>query len=97
MKKIILYRVLQELMINMKKHSHSTFVILSFSEKDNGIEIVYKDNGIGLGEIESKRKNGLLNVENRIYSIAGKLTFESEKGVKVIILFHTKRKKHPNT
>ncbi len=84
-KKIILYRVLQELMINMKKHSHSTFVILSFSEKDNGIEIVYKDNGIGLGEIESKRKNGLLNVENRIYSIAGKLTFESEKGVKVII------------
>lgn len=84
-KKIILYRVLQELMINMKKHSHSTFVILSFTEKNKGIEIVYKDNGIGLGEIKTKRKNGLVNVENRIYSIAGKLTFESEKGVKVSI------------
>lgn len=83
--KIILYRVLQELMINMRKHSKSTLVVLNVSEKAKGIQIIYKDNGIGPGDLENKRKNGLKNAENRIHSIAGKLIFEDEKGMKITL------------
>jgi glucose-6-phosphate-specific signal transduction histidine kinase len=34
-KKITLYRVLQELLVNMKKHSNSSLVVLSFNKKQD--------------------------------------------------------------
>ena len=85
-KKIAIYRVLQELLVNMKKHSQSSFVIVSFESNEKFIEINYADNGIG---IENKLilKNGLHNVENRIHTINGTITFdiETNKGFKAKI------------
>jgi len=46
-KKVTIYRVLQELMTNMKKHSQASIVAISFSKNKNKIHINYKDNGIG--------------------------------------------------
>lgn len=74
-KKTIIYRVLQELMINMKKHSEATLVVIKFGKQNRKIAIDYKDNGKGQ---TIKRGNGLANVENRIQSINGTFTFESE-------------------
>lgn len=87
-KKIAVYRILQELLVNMKKHSQCTFVVIGFEEKDKQIEIQYSDNGIGFSE-KMNLRNGLKNAENRIHSIKGTLTFESEpnKGLKVKITF----------
>ena len=81
--KITLYRVMQELMINMKKHSQCSVVFITLSNNNKNIEIKYADNGIGIKE--QKFKNGLQNVENRIESINGTITFESNKGLKVKI------------
>ena len=76
-KKITVERVLRELMTNMKKHSQASVVILSFKEDGKKIHVNYKDDGVGC---EIKKNNGLLNVENRIHSIEGSITFSSEKG-----------------
>ncbi|AUC81717.1 ATP-binding protein [Lacinutrix sp. Bg11-31] len=83
-KKKIIYRVLQELMVNMKKHSEATIVVLKFRKQGRKISIDYKDNGKGL---PIKKGNGLANVESRIKSINGTFTFESEnnKGFKATI------------
>lgn len=83
--KIAIYRVLQELMVNMKKHSECTFVILKFSNQKSHIEINYSDNGKGVKMLNSKK--GLQNAENRINVIKGTLTFdfETEKGFKASI------------
>lgn len=83
-KKITLYRVLQELMVNMKKHSQATNVAVTFNESNNKITISYTDNGIGCKIIKG---SGLLNMENRIKSIKGTIIFESEinKGFKTKI------------
>lgn len=83
--KIAIYRVLQELMVNMKKHSECTFVILKFSNLKSHIEIEYKDNGKGAEMLNSKK--GLQNAENRINAIKGTITFdfETEKGFKASI------------
>ncbi len=80
-----LYRVLQELLTNMKKHSNASIVILSFEQKGKSLIITYKDNGKGTTLIKG---NGLQNTENRIHSINGTITFESEieKGFKAIIM-----------
>lgn len=79
--KIAIYRVLQELLINMKKHSNASLVLISFERKMNILEIVFKDNGRGIKDF--KMRNGLTNVENRINGISGKCIFDSDNGFKV--------------
>ena len=83
-KKILIYRILQELMVNMKKHSQASFVVVSFSKTNDSLVITYKDNGIGT---TLNIANGLQNVENRIAAIKGTITFETEvdNGFKTII------------
>ncbi|WP_367768196.1 hypothetical protein AB3G33_08390 [Flavobacterium sp. WC2421] len=88
-KKITVYRVIQELLVNMKKHSKSSLVVLSFKINKNIIYFDYTDNGIGANFEKINIKNGLHNVENRILAIKGTITFDtkSEKGFKVKITF----------
>jgi signal transduction histidine kinase len=85
-KKIALHRVLQELMVNMKKHSQCSFAVISFASNEKFIEINYSDNGIGIDNTLIL-KNGLHNVENRIHAINGSITFdiETNKGFKAKI------------
>ncbi|PKV53164.1 signal transduction histidine kinase [Aquimarina sp. MAR_2010_214] len=78
--KITVYRVLQELMTNMQKHSQASLVKLKFSNTNDTLTINYSDNGVGMTEEDVKSKNGLRNTENRIRAIRGTLIFDSEKG-----------------
>ena len=84
-KKIIIYRVIQELLINMKKHSQCSLVVLTFKQNEKKLQIDYTDNGVGATIEQLNSKNGLQNVENRIQAIKGIITFEtkSNKGFKV--------------
>ncbi|GHC48094.1 Tetratricopeptide repeat-containing protein [Ulvibacter litoralis] len=81
-KKTALYRVLQELMTNMRKHSEATAVAIIFQQEGTKTLVTYSDNGMGC---DLKKHNGLQNAENRIHTVKGTLTFESEigKGFKV--------------
>tara|TARA_R110000868_G_scaffold36900_11_gene130564 strand:- start:6307 stop:8025 length:1719 start_codon:yes stop_codon:yes gene_type:complete len=87
--KITLYRILQELLVNMKKHSNCNLVVISFKLNNDTIDLNYSDNGIGVKDQNINKKNGLQNVENRILAIKGTITFDtkSEKGFKVKITF----------
>ncbi|WP_317165154.1 tetratricopeptide repeat-containing sensor histidine kinase [Flavobacterium ajazii] len=85
-KKVTTHRVLQELMVNMKKHSEAPLVAIKFESKSNLVSINYTDNGKGC-EKSKITKNGLQNMENRILAIKGTITFDTEpnKGFKVKI------------
>ncbi|WP_159778077.1 tetratricopeptide repeat-containing sensor histidine kinase [Flavobacterium sp. 9AF] len=87
-KQIEVYRILNELLVNMKKHSQANLVVIRFENLPKNIQIKYSDNGKGF-EKDKVFKNGLQNVENRIHSIKGKINFDSEtnKGVKINIEF----------
>ncbi|MDB0613689.1 hypothetical protein PL371_17810 [Tenacibaculum maritimum] len=84
---IVLYRLLRELLVNMKKHSKATLVVITFFKLKNSIKVQYKDNGIGAKE--AVIKNGLQNMETRINSIGGSIIFETEeeKGFKSVFQF----------
>lgn len=86
--KVVVYRVLQELMVNMKKHSQCTLASISITTNNKQLQINYSDNGIGTANLLNL-KNGLQNAENRILSINGTLTFDTalNKGFKVKIQF----------
>ena len=85
MKRTTIYKVLQELLINMKKHSQASVAVLMFKKEGKKTVISYTDNGIGC---QFKKSTGLQNVENRIESIHGTITFETEpnKGFKIKII-----------
>ena len=78
-KKIVVYRVLQELLVNMKKHSQCSIVVISFQKIEGKIQINYSDNGIGISN-QIVLKNGLQNVENRLATINGTLNFDTASG-----------------
>lgn len=88
-KKIIIYRTIQELLVNMKKHSQCSLVVITFKNIDKKIQIEYMDNGIGVSQEKLNLKNGLLNVETRVKTIGGTLTFDNalQRGFKVNITF----------
>ena len=76
-------------MVNMKKHSKAKLVAISFKKDRNQYFINYSDNGIGLEFDTLSTKNGLKNVETRIKSINGTITFETSlnNGFKAFISF----------
>ncbi len=76
-KKTAIYRVLQELMTNMRKHSQASFVTLIFKKEGSKIQIIYRDNGVGC---DLFKKNGLQHTESRIASLNGTINFESKQG-----------------
>ena len=88
-KQIVIYRVFNELLVNMKKHSNASLVVISCSKKNNFYEVIYKDNGIGFKNKNIIFKNGLKNMETRIKSIKGTIKFDKnlENGFKATILF----------
>ena len=79
-KKIIVYRVLQELLVNMKKHSQCSLAVIAFKKIENKLQIDYSDNGLGAASDKINSRNGLQNVENRILAIKGTITFDTKPG-----------------
>ncbi|OMQ10150.1 hypothetical protein BXU01_17310 [[Flexibacter] sp. ATCC 35103] len=88
-KKITIYRVLHELLINMQKHSHAALVGILFKNINNEFLVTYTDNGNGVDLENLDTTNGLQNIKNRILGIKGKIDIDSspEKGFKVFIKF----------
>lgn len=82
------YYILQEAMVNMKKHSEADLVVLKFEKKQDNISIKYTDNGIGIKNIENNSGSGIRNTENRIAAINGVINFEKNPKGGLIINIH---------
>jgi signal transduction histidine kinase len=78
--------VLQELMVNMSKHSRATRSRVGFNLANGCLEVDYWDNGVGLSD-QAKQGRGLGNTVSRIEALQGSIKFESpnEKGLRIEI------------
>lgn len=85
-----LEHVLQELMVNMKKHSKARTVVIKFEQQDNQAKIQYTDDGVGLPP-NFRYGNGLTNTGNRIKNMGGRIIFDQnlDKGLKIEISLPT--------
>ncbi|WP_224485432.1 ATP-binding protein [Robertkochia aurantiaca] len=79
-KKLVLYRILQEMMVNMHKHAEASLVIISFRQERKKLLVEYKDNGKGTLLNGKRYSGGLANTENRIESVGGSISFDSRPG-----------------
>lgn len=88
-KKIILYRIIQELFANMKTHSEATLASITFKINNKNLFVNYTDNGVGITKNTFISKNGLQNVESRIKAINGTINFDtySQSGFKLSFSF----------
>lgn len=80
-----IYRIVQELVHNMVRHSNATEGLVELNYRDDGgVDLTIEDNGIGLPEHNGNgRKDGLglRNVEQRIKAIDGHLDIRSTPGM----------------
>jgi tetratricopeptide (TPR) repeat protein len=77
--KVELKYILQELMVNMQKHSQARNVVVKFDDSSDSCLISYFDDGIGF-QADMLPKNGLKNTGNRINAIHGTINFGANTG-----------------
>jgi tetratricopeptide (TPR) repeat protein len=87
--------ILQELMVNMKKHSAARNVNIWFEEQAGQLKIQYTDDGVGL-PANFSNGNGLTNTGNRIQEMGGRIIFDksSTQGLKIEINLPIEHIKH---
>ena len=91
--KTVIYRILQEALNNVAKHSQADLVRLSLAKKNGGIELTLTDNGKGfdigsaLSLNPSIRGFGLASIRERAELSGGLYTIESgrDKGTNILI------------
>jgi|GEM_PF-2832507 len=88
-----LFRVVQELLNNAKKHSQASKVTFHLTESEGWVRLIYEDNGIGFEEKQMVREiglsgQGLEQLKARISQLNGQIRLETGKGegVKLMIM-----------
>ena len=84
--KIVIYRIMQETLSNVEKHSQARHVAIGLLKKDHGVEFTVQDDGVGFDPQETIAERtpwgglGLLNIKARTELSGGKFDVESAKG-----------------
>jgi signal transduction histidine kinase len=82
--KLHIYRILQELLLNISKHAKASYVSLSLTKHNKSLNIILEDDGIGYIEIHNKGI-GLKNIKERVALLNGTIQIESKKGTTILI------------
>lgn len=75
-REIALYRICQELVNNISKHSQAKLVHVQLHKTSSHIVLMVEDNGIGIKK-ESADGHGMLNIKTRLNLINGEVHFNS--------------------
>jgi len=80
--KLTFFRVLQESLTNVIRHSGASAVNLELHNSRKGTTLTIHDNGIGIAKekIDSYNSMGLLNIRERVRQFNGKASFLSKPG-----------------
>lgn len=73
---IAIYRIAQELINNVIKHSKANKVNVQLFKTGNDVLLIVEDNGEGINTSEQKEGIGLMNISSRLDTINGKVNFE---------------------
>lgn len=82
-----LFRIYQEGIHNILKHSQARYVNVSLVKNDELIEFSIKDNGIGLTSLDQQKDGcfGLLGIQERLYPLNGNFEMKSDNGTELIV------------
>lgn len=77
--KLVMFRIIQELLTNALKHSRANKIIIHINSFKDILNVIFEDNGIGLSHLSSSNGTGLSSIEYRIKLLGGVYALESSK------------------
>ena len=79
---LTLYRILQESLNNIAKHSKATEITIEFKYSNNELTLIINDNGIGIRDSDRQRVDsyGLIGMNERVSSLDGELSITGKPG-----------------
>ena len=85
---IMLFRIIQELINNIIKHSGASEAIIQFNRNANNLNITVEDNGRGFNtnELEAKRQMGLQTIKSRVAYLDGRISIDSKTNVGTTVM-----------
>lgn len=89
----VVFRILQEALVNVVRHAGATAVTVSLTDIDGTVEFKIEDNGKGITpeEIEDSKSFGLMGIRERAETLGGHATFtgRANEGTAVVVSFTT--------
>lgn len=84
---VTIYRIVQELINKIIKHSKANEVNVQLFNSNNSIVLIIEDNGIDFGKEDNKKGMGIINIASRLDLVNGVANFEPspKKGTLVTI------------
>ncbi|MFA9463449.1 MAG: sensor histidine kinase [Velocimicrobium sp.] len=85
---LMIFRIIQEALVNVKKHANATKVEINIVNESDFVYIEVKDNGNGfdINEKDNKIKNfGLSIMKERVKLLSGEIKINSKRGMGTII------------
>jgi PAS domain S-box-containing protein len=92
---ISLYRIFQESLTNVARHSKATNVKVNLTQLNSNLEMIVEDNGIGIDEkiLKDPKSLGLIGIQERVYLWKGKVEINGRKGKGTIVKVNISLKK----
>ncbi len=78
--KLCLYRITQEALRNVAKHSEAHCASVVITQRDNDLELVIKDDGVGFSAGSAHPGLGLPSMQERLRNLKGSLVVDSQPG-----------------
>jgi len=86
---LAVFRILQESLTNVRRHSEATRVKVNLREKDGKLELIVKDNGIGITDqqVREPKAFGIIGMEERVRHLGGELKIKgiADKGTTITV------------
>ncbi len=79
-KKVTLFRIVQEQLKNILKHSQANKVDIHLQNKDGNTQLVIRDNGVGFDARQTHRGIGLSNIYERVRFYNGEADIQTAPG-----------------
>jgi len=87
-----LYKILQEALTNIEKHSKATKITVVLSVEPDKVLLIVKDNGHGVEPQRTRNGHGLRNMKERVEYFGGKFKFDSKPNKGTCITIELVRK-----
>lgn len=90
-KQAVLYRLIQEIISNIRKHANATNILIQLFGRNDGLSLIVEDNGEGFDYDKALKSGGvgLKNINSRVEFLNGEIDWNSslEKGTTITIDF----------
>jgi signal transduction histidine kinase len=89
---LVLFRIVQEALSNIRRHSGASHALVQVRFLHNAVRVTIEDNGHGfqaparMDDMVSTGKLGLIGMYERIRTMAGSLSVQSEPGEGAVVV-----------